>query len=71
MHVCQAHEKEQMLEKIRSQYDDWAGMAMTFNIINYVMDNVEEFRELIKNENVVEREDKVGFVNCHILLFTT
>ena len=55
-----------MLEKIRSQYEDWAGMAMTFNIINYVMDNVEEFRELIKNENVVEREDKVGFVYCHI-----
>ena len=53
-----------MLEKIRSQYEDWAGMAMTFNIINYVMDNVEEFRELIKNENVVEREDKVGFVRC-------
>ncbi|XP_063689044.1 RWD domain-containing protein 4-like isoform X2 [Bolinopsis microptera] len=52
------HEKVKILGKIRSQYDDWSGMAMTFNIINYVTDNLEEIRALVKNENVVTREEK-------------
>ena len=48
-----------MLKKVRDQYEDWAGMAMTFNIINHIVDNLEEFRDVIKNEQVVERGDKV------------
>ena len=56
----QDEEKEVMLNKIRSQYEDWMGMAMTFSIVNHVLDNLEEFRDVIKNENVVEREEKVS-----------
>ena len=52
------HEREQMLNKVRKQYEDWSGMAMTFNIINHILDNIEEFRDVIKNELVIEREEK-------------
>lgn len=47
-----------MLKRIQSQYGDWSGMAMTFNIINYVLDNVDFFKGVIRNEAVVEREER-------------
>lgn len=68
-------EKEVMLNKIRSQYEDWMGMAMTFSIVNHVLDNLEEFRDVIKNENVVEREEKEAIqmekTKKHVHLETT
>ena len=33
-----------MLALITSQYDDWMGMAMTFNIIEHVRDNINQFQ---------------------------
>ena len=56
--IDQDHEKDKILNKIRVQYADWSGMAMTFNIINHILDNLDEFRDIIKNEQVVEREEK-------------
>ena len=53
-----AEEKKTMIQMIVDQFEDWAGMAMTFNIINHVTDNLEDFKEVIKNESVIEREEK-------------
>jgi len=53
-----AAERAKIIGKIQSNYEDWAGMAMTFNIINYVLDNVSELQEFILNESVVERTEK-------------
>jgi len=52
------NEKRAMIKLITNQFVDWMGMAMTFNIIEYVREHIDDFQDLILNKTVVEREEK-------------